>query len=170
MGSKNLVILLGNLGADPELRYTTNQTPVCNFNIATTESWTGNDGQKQEKTEWHRIIVWGKLAENCSKYLAKGRSVLVEGKLQTRKWTDKENVERYTTEIVAHNVTFVGAKPKEDGEGQQQGGGRPAQQQSKGQSKPQTQQEEPASFGGGFGGPETPGLDDIPFMRRLDEC
>lgn len=108
MASVNKVILIGNLGSDPELRSTPSGNPVCNFNLATNESWKGKDGNKQEKTEWHRIVVWGKLAENCSKFLSKGRSVYIEGKLQTREWDDKEGVKRYTTEIVARDVKFLG--------------------------------------------------------------
>ena len=107
MASLNRVIILGNLGQDPELRYTATQTPVVTLNIATTESWTGRDGQRQENTEWHRVIVWGKQAENCSKYLAKGRSVLVEGRLQTRSWDGKTGQKRYTTEINATLVHFM---------------------------------------------------------------
>ncbi len=103
----NKVIVMGRLGADPEMRYTPNQTAVATLRVATTESWT-KDGQRQEQTEWHRIIVWGRQAENCSKYLSKGRQVLVEGRLQTRAWDDKSGQKRYTTEIVASNVQFVG--------------------------------------------------------------
>ena len=106
MASLNRVLIMGNLGQDPELRYTQNQTPVVTLNIATTESWN-RDGQKQEQTEWHRVIVWNKQAENCAKYLAKGRSVFVEGKLQTRSWDDKNGQKRYTTEIVASSVQFL---------------------------------------------------------------
>ena len=122
MASMNRVTLIGNLGADPEIKYTQNQTAVCNFSIATTEAWNDNNGQKQEKTEWHRITVWSKLAENCGKYLTKGRSVCVEGKLQTRKWQDKEGHDRYTTEIVAQNVLFLGGNPnaKDGAQSQQQ--------------------------------------------------
>lgn len=155
MASMNKVILLGNLGADPELRHTQNQTAVCNFNIATTESWNDAQGAKQEKTEWHRIIVWSKLAENCAKYLAKGRAVLVEGKLQTRKWTDKDNIERYTTEIVANNVTFVGANPNKD-QGQPQ-----SQPQGQNKDQRQTQSQSHGSDSSGYSG--SPSLDDIPF-------
>lgn len=103
----NKVFIMGRLGADPEMRYTPNQTAVATLRVATTESWN-RDGQRQEQTEWHRIIVWGRQAENCSKYLAKGRQVLVEGRLQTRAWDDKSGQKRYTTEIVASNVQFVG--------------------------------------------------------------
>jgi single-strand DNA-binding protein len=106
--SVNKVILLGRLGQDPELKYTPGGSAVCNFSLATTESWTDKAGQKQEKTEWHRIVVWGKLAELCNQYLAKGRQAFLEGRLQTRDWTDKDGNKRYTTEILANTVQFIG--------------------------------------------------------------
>ncbi|TQF08919.1 single-stranded DNA-binding protein [Myxococcus llanfairpwllgwyngyllgogerychwyrndrobwllllantysiliogogogochensis] len=105
----NKVILIGNLGADPEVRFTASDgQAVANFRIATSESWTDKQGVKQERTEWHRIVVWGKLAELCGEYLKKGRQCYVEGRLQTREWTDKENRKNYTTEVVAKAVTFLG--------------------------------------------------------------
>ncbi|MBI1861842.1 MAG: single-stranded DNA-binding protein [Deltaproteobacteria bacterium] len=104
----NKVILIGRLGADPEVRYTTSGGAVANFNVATNESWTDKSGQKQERTEWHKIVVWGKLAEICGQYLTKGRQAFVEGRLQTREWTDKEGGKRYTTEVVAQNIQFLG--------------------------------------------------------------
>ena len=106
--SVNKVILLGRLGQDPELKYTPGGAPVCNFSMATTESWTDKQGQKQEKTEWHRIVVWGKLAELCNQYLSKGRQAFIEGRLQTRSWDDKDGSKRYTTEILANTVQFIG--------------------------------------------------------------
>lgn len=106
--SVNKVILLGRLGQDPELKYTPGGSPVCNFSLATTESWTDKSGQKQEKTEWHRVVVWGKLAELCNQYLAKGRQAFLEGRLQTRSWDDKDGNKRYTTEILASTVQFIG--------------------------------------------------------------
>jgi single-strand DNA-binding protein len=106
--SVNKVILLGRLGQDPEMKYTPNGSAVCNFSMATTEAWTDKAGQKQEKTEWHRIVVWGKLAELCNQYLSKGRQAFVEGRLQTRSWDDKEGNKRYTTEILAATVQFIG--------------------------------------------------------------
>ncbi len=109
-GGVNKAILVGNLGADPEVRFTPGGQAVANFRIATSESWTDKGGQKQERTEWHRIVVWGKLAELCGEYLAKGRQCFVEGRLQTREWTDKENKKNYTTEVVANNVVFLGAR------------------------------------------------------------
>lgn len=106
--SVNKVILLGRLGQDPELKYTPGGAAVCNFSLATTEAWTDKGGQKQEKTEWHRIVVWGKLAELCNQYLSKGRQAFVEGRLQTRAWDDKDGNKRYTTEIMAATVQFIG--------------------------------------------------------------
>lgn len=106
--SVNKVILLGRLGQDPELKYTPGGSPVCNFSLATTESWTDKSGQKQEKTEWHRVVVWGKLAELCNQYLSKGRQAFLEGRLQTRAWDDKDGNKRYTTEILASTVQFIG--------------------------------------------------------------
>lgn len=106
--SVNKVILLGRLGQDPELKYTPGGSAVCNFSMATTESWTDKQGQKQEKTEWHRVVVWGKLAELCNQYLAKGRQAFLEGRLQTRSWDDKDGNKRYTTEILASTVQFIG--------------------------------------------------------------
>ena len=106
--SVNKVILLGRLGQDPELKYTPGGAAVCNFSLATTEAWTDKQGQKQEKTEWHRVVVWGKLAELCNQYLAKGRQAFLEGRLQTRSWDDKDGNKRYTTEILASTVQFIG--------------------------------------------------------------
>jgi len=104
----NRVILIGNLGQRPELRHTRGGDAVANFTLATNEAWTDKAGQKQEKTEWHKIVVWGKQAENCEKYLDKGRQVCVEGSIQTRTW-DKDGVTQYTTEIKARDVKFLSA-------------------------------------------------------------
>ncbi len=106
----NKVILIGNLGKDPEVRYTPSGQAVANFTIATNEAWTDKQGQKQERTEWHRIVVWGKLAELCGQYLAKGRLAYVDGKLQTRSW-EKDGQQRFVTEIVAREVKFLGPHP-----------------------------------------------------------
>ena len=109
MAGINKVILIGNLGRDPELRYTQNGQPVANFSLATSEQWTDkNSGEKVERTEWHRIVVWGRSAEHCSQYLAKGRTVYIEGRLQTREWEDKEGQKRSTTEVNAQTVQFLG--------------------------------------------------------------
>ena len=106
MSGVNKVTLVGNLGADPELRHTTAGTSVANFRVATSEHCT-RDGESHQRTEWHRIVCWGNLAQNCAKYLAKGRQVLIEGRLQTRSY-ERDGVKRFTTEIVATNVQFLG--------------------------------------------------------------
>lgn len=115
-GSVNKVILVGRCGRDPELRFTPAGKAVCNFTMATSETWKGADGEKQERTEWSRIVVWGKLAEIVGKYLAKGGMVAVIGKLATREWTDKEGATRYTTEIIADEVQMLGSKSDSAGE------------------------------------------------------
>ena len=107
--SFNKVILLGHLGQDPESRFTKSGTQVVNFSLATNERWGGqNGGEVQERTEWHKIVVFGKQAETCARYLSKGRQVLIEGRLQTRSWEDQSGQKRFMTEIVANNVRFVG--------------------------------------------------------------
>lgn len=123
MASVNKVFLIGNLGADPEVRYTPSSAAVANFRIATTEVWNDKAGERQERTEWHRIVVWGKQAEHCGEYLRKGRSVHIEGRLQTREWEDKSGQKRYTTEIVADRVTFLGSRADGGGGGGGGGGG-----------------------------------------------
>lgn len=106
--SVNKVLLIGRLGSNPEIRYTPSGAAVANFNVATNESWNDKNGQKQERTEWHRIVVWGKLAQLCGEYLTKGRQVYIEGRLQTRQWQDKEGQTKYTTEVIANTVQFLG--------------------------------------------------------------
>lgn len=108
-GSVNKVILIGRLGADPEIRYTQGGSPVANLRLATNESWKGKDGNKEERTEWHKVVCWAKLAELASQYLSKGRQVYIEGRLQTRMWEDKDGQKRYSTEIVASTLQFLGA-------------------------------------------------------------
>jgi len=117
MASVNKVILVGNLGRDPELRYIPSGQPVANFTLATNERWRDKDGNNQERTEWHRVVVWGKSAENCAQYLQKGRSVYVEGRLQTRDWEDKDGNKRSTTEVVAQVVQFLGGRGGSDAGG-----------------------------------------------------
>ena len=107
--SVNKVIVLGRLGQDPELKHTAGGAAVARLSVATDESWTDKQGQRQERTEWHRIVVWGKLAENCSRYLSKGRQVYLEGRLQTNSWEDDQGQKRYSTEIRAHVVQFLGS-------------------------------------------------------------
>lgn len=109
MSGVNKVIIVGRLGADPEIKSVGNGQSVARLNVATSENWTSKDGQKQERTEWHRIVVWGRQAENCAKHLSKGRQVYVEGRLQTRQWEDSATGQkRYATEIVANTVQFLG--------------------------------------------------------------
>ena len=121
MGSLNKVMLIGNLGRDAEMRHTPSGTAVSTLNLATTERWKDKDGEKQEKTEWHRIIVWGKTAEALSQYLVKGKQILVEGRLQTRQWEDKEGATRYTTEIKSDRITLLGSGGKRDESDQRRG-------------------------------------------------
>jgi single-strand DNA-binding protein len=151
MASVNKVILIGNLGRDPELRYTPGGQPVANFSIATNESWTKKDGSgREERTEWHRIVAWGRTADLCAQYLAKGRTVYIEGRLQTREWENKEGQKQRSTEIVANTVQFIGGAA---GGGAGAGGSAPRGGQGGGA---------PAGGGGGFDGPP-PADDEIPF-------
>jgi single-strand DNA-binding protein len=149
MGSVNKVILVGNLGRDSELRYTPGGAAVATLNLATTEVWNDRNNQRQEKTEWHRVVLWGKQAESLQEYLTKGKQIYVEGRLQTRQWDDKDGNKRYTTEIKADRITLLGG-----------GGGRGAAGGGGGA--------EYASRGGAGGGMEEPPVepitdDDIPF-------
>jgi single-strand DNA-binding protein len=123
MGSVNKVILIGNLGRDPEVRYTQGGAPVANFTLATNESWTDKSGSRQERTEWHRVVVWGKTAEIVREHLTKGKQVYVEGSLQTRQWDDKEGNKRSTTEVKALRVVLLG---RPDGGGEMRGSPPPA--------------------------------------------
>ena len=117
MAGVNKAIIVGNLGRDPEVRYTPDGTAVANFSVATSETWTDKQtGEKKERTEWHRIVAWRRLGEICGEYLSKGRQVYVEGKLQTRSW-EQDGVTRYTTEIVASEVQFMGGRGDAAGPG-----------------------------------------------------
>ncbi len=142
MGSVNKVILVGNLGKDPEVRHTQGGSAVATFSIATNESWNNREGQREERTEWHRVVVFGKLADICGQYLKKGKQVYIEGRLQTRSWDDRDGNKRYTTEIVASNMTMLG-RP---GEGPSDSYAPPIQEEQ---------------FSGGA--PSGPEDDDIPF-------
>lgn len=113
MSGVNKAIIVGRLGRDPELKNLPNGTPVCNFSVATSENWVDKSGKKQEKTEWHRIVVFGKVGENCSKYLSKGSEVYLEGKIQTREW-EKDGHKNYTTEINAVSVQFLSSSKKSE--------------------------------------------------------
>jgi single-strand DNA-binding protein len=148
MGSVNKVILVGNLGRDAELRYTPGGAAVATLNMATTEVWNDKSGQRQEKTEWHRVVLWGKTAESLSEYLTKGKQIYVEGRLQTRQWDDKDGNKRYTTEIRSDRVVLLSGG----------GGGRG------GSMSGSSERGGGADFGGP--GPETSAPltdDDIPF-------
>lgn len=146
MAGVNKVIIIGNLGKDPELRHTPQGQAVANFPIATSENWTDKNGQKQERTEWHRIVVWGKPAELAAKYLSKGRKAYIEGRLQTRAWDDKDGQKRYTTEIVATSVQFLdSAGARAEGGG---GGGADS---------------DPFGAPPDFGSASSEGSDEIPF-------
>lgn len=149
----NKVILIGNLGADPEIRYTQSNTAIANISIATSESWKDKQtGEQKEQTEWHRCVAYRRLAEICGEYLNKGSKVYVEGRLQTRKWTDNNNVDRYTTEIVINDLQMLDNKPS---------GGNQSGQQSQGN---QRQQSAPSQGNQGQSGGNAPDFDeDIPF-------
>jgi single-strand DNA-binding protein len=123
MASVNKVILIGNLGRDPETRYTTGGDAVTNLRIATTEQWKDKNGEKQEKTEWHSVVLFGRQAEVAGEYLKKGRSVYIEGRLQTRKYTDKEGVEKYSTEVVGDRMQLLGSREGGGGGASAGGGG-----------------------------------------------
>ena len=147
MASVNKVILVGNLGRDPELRYIPSGQAVANFTLATNDRWRDKEGNNQERTEWHRIVVWGKSAENCAQYLQKGRSVYIEGRLQTREWEDKDGNKRQTTETIAQTVQFLGGR---GGAGGESGGG-------------PTGNSGPSSAGSSGGESPPPPSSDVPF-------
>jgi single-strand DNA-binding protein len=161
MASVNKVILLGNLGRDPETRYTTGGDAVTNLNIATSEQWKDKSGEKQERTEWHRVVLFGRQAEIAGEYLKKGRSVYIEGRLQTRKYTDKDGVEKYSTEIVGDRMQLIGSG--RDGGGA--GGG--DVEFSAGGGAPARREPAAATAGGGKGAGAKKNVDDfdddIPF-------
>ena len=157
MASINKVMLIGNLGKDPEIRYMPSGDAIANLTLATTENWKDKAGEKQEKTEWHRISMFGRLAEIAGEYLKKGSSVYIEGKLQTRKWQDKEGNDRYTTEIVAHEMKMLGSRASGGDTGMERsapgtGGGSRA-------ARPASAPAGAATGGSGFDDME----DDIPF-------
>jgi single-strand DNA-binding protein len=150
MAGVNKAILVGNLGRDPELRKTPNGQAVCNFTLATSETWNDKNGERVERTEWHRIVAWGRVGELCHQYLSKGRTVYVEGRIQTREWEDKDGNKRYTTEINASTVNFIGARGGAGG-GEASGSG----------SYPDGPSARGADAGPSAAGP--PADDDIPF-------
>ena len=152
MASVNKVILIGNLGRDPEVRYTPNGSAVCNVSIATTRNWKAKDsGERQEETEWHRVVFFDRLAEIAGEYLKKGRPVYVEGRLRTRKWTDKDGIEKYTTEIYAEQMQLLGGR---EGGGGGSGGGAGGDE----------------GYGGGYGEPESRGEPRADRKRWLLQC
>lgn len=166
MASVNKVILVGNLGADPETRYMPNGDAVTNVRLATTDSWKDKaSGEKKEITEWHRVVFYRRLAEIAGEYLRKGSSVYVEGRIRTRKWHDKDGQDRYTTEIEATEMQMLGQRGGGDGGGQQYGGessAQPSRQQQRSapaRGAPASKPAPPPSGGGGFADMD----DDIPF-------
>ena len=167
MASINKVILIGNLGRDPEVRYTPSGAAVCNVTIATSRNWKDKaSGDKVEETEWHRVVFYDRLAEIAGEYLKKGRSVYVEGRLKTRKWTDKDGVEKYTTEIVADNMQMLGGREGmgggDEGGGGSRGYGREgggAESGSRPAQRPPAAKPAPAKSSTGFDDMD----DDIPF-------
>jgi len=156
MGSVNKVILVGNLGRDAELRYTPGGAAVATINMATTEVWNDKGGQRQEKTEWHRVVLWGKSAESLTEYLTKGKQIYVEGRLQTRQWDDKDGNKRHTTEIRGDRIVLLGGG----------GGGRGGGGMSRGGGAGAASEESAGGHGGGAPSPDGPEPitdDDIPF-------
>ncbi len=140
MAAVNKAIIVGNLGKDPEVRFTQSGRAVASFSVATTETWMDQESGRQERTEWHNIVVWGKQAETCGQYLSKGRQVYIEGSIRNRSYDDRDGNKRYITEIVAQRVQFLGGP---GGAGQRSGGGAPG--------------------GGGDPGPSAPPAEDVPF-------
>ena len=153
MASVNKVILVGNLGADPEVRYLPSGEAVANLRLATTDTWKDKDGNKQEATEWHRVSYFGRQAEVCGQYLKKGSQIYVEGSIRTRKWQDKDGQDRYSTEIKGDRMQMLGGR---QGMGQGDGGGPP---RDSGGARPAASRPASAPAGAGFGDIE----DDIPF-------
>ena len=150
MAGLNKVILIGNIGRDPELRYTASGQPVANFSLATSESWTNRDGEREQRTEWHRIVAWGRLAEICGEHLSKGKQVYIEGRLQTREWEDRDGNKRRTTEVTAQQLLMLGRR------GDTPSGGGPETDDAPSGDGPETE-------GPPESGPKEGGPDDIPF-------
>lgn len=155
MGTVNKVIIVGNLGRDAEVRYTPGGAAVATLSLATTDIWNDKAGQRQEKTEWHRVVLWGKQAETLAEYLTKGRQIYVEGRLQTRQWDDKDGNKRYTTEIRSDRVVLLGGRGGSTGEGSG-GGGDYGSPRSSGSSSSSSTSDGPP-------GPPELTEDDIPF-------
>lgn len=171
MASLNKVILMGNLGQKPEIRYTATQVPVVNFSVATSEYKKDQSGNPGEETSWHRVVVWNQQAENCNKYLDKGSKVLIEGRIQYSTWTDQQGNKRYSTEILAQRVQFLGSRPDNAGTGNYAGS--PAAQPPSGYTPTGSEFPDPSGAPPAFpkndgkkedgGKSEFPDLNDIPF-------
>jgi len=159
MASVNKVILIGNLGRDPETRYMPDGGAITNISVATTDVWKDKNGEKQEKTEWHRVAFFGKLAEIAGEYLKKGSQVYVEGRLQTRKWQDKEGVDKYTTEVIADRMQMLGSRQGMGGGADRGGGENRGESAGGGGGAPRAAAKPAAKAGGKFDDFE----DDIPF-------
>jgi len=149
----NKVMLIGNLGADPETRYMQDGTCVCNIRVATTERFKNRSGEQQERTEWHRVVLWGRLGEIANEFLHKGSKVYIEGRLETRKWTDRDGNDRYTTEIRAREMKMLDARGE--------GGGAPRQRTPQGAPAPRSDTSDPFADSPAFN--DAPADDDIPF-------
>jgi len=164
MASVNKVILVGNLGRDPETRYSPNGGAICNVSIATTRNWKDKaSGERKEETEWHRVVFYDRLAEIAGEYLKKGRPVYVEGRLKTRKWTDKEGQEKYTTEIIAEEMQLLGSREGGGGGGGGGGGDYEGSGSGSGYSR------EPAGGGGGGGGGRPAARKPAPNFDNMDD-
>lgn len=160
MASVNKVILVGNLGRDPEVRYSADGNAICNVSIATTSNWKDkSSGERREETEWHRVVMYNRLAEIAGEYLRKGRPIYVEGRLRTRKWQNKEGQDQYTTEIIADQMQMLGGRDGESGGGG--GGGYEASSGSRPAARPQGQRPAAPAAGGGSNLGDLD--DDIPF-------
>ena len=174
MRGVNKAIIVGNLGRDPEMRYTQDGRAIANFSVATTDSWTDkNSGERQERTEWHRVVAFGRLAEIIGQYLSKGRQVYIEGRIQTREWEDKDGNRRWTTEIVANDMQMLGSRGPggegggfqggQGGQGGAYGGGQPSSGGGGGYGQGAPQGPDSGGMPTFGGGPQGPPDDDIPF-------
>ena len=163
MGSVNKVILVGNLGRDAEVRYTQGGTAVATLNMATTEVWNDKaSGQRQERTEWHRVVVWGKQAETLQEYLLRGRQIYVEGRLQTRQWDDRDGNKRYTTEVRSDRIVLLSGRGGEPGRARDEAGGEPGYDRQSGGQPPGARAEQAPAPAGPDAAAELTD-DDIPF-------
>ncbi len=161
----NKVMIIGNLGKDPEMKYTQQGTPVTSFSVAVSRSWKSPDGQMQDETEWFRVVAWERLAEQCNEYLRKGSKVYIEGRLQTRDWTGQDGQKRYTTEVVASTMLLLDSRQQSDGE--YSGGGGGSRSRDEGQERPAPAGKSAGGQAGGYGqsydDEADMDVDDIPF-------